>query len=59
MNDYYRVGLSYKEVAERYGVHINTVRQWVQKKWLRQTRFGGRVFFTTEQLKEFEERGNK
>lgn len=59
MNEYYKVGLSYKEVASKYHVHINTVRQWVQKNWLRTTRFGGRVYFTADQLKEFEERGNK
>lgn len=49
-------GLTYKEVAEKYSVSPNTVRQWVQKGWLIPTRFAGRIYFSPEALKQFENR---
>lgn len=29
----YKAGLKYKEIAEKYGVSINTVKSWASRKW--------------------------
>lgn len=52
-------GLTYKQVAERYGVHENTVYKWVKKGLLKPSRFVGRVFFTEQELKNFEKKAGR
>lgn len=52
-------GLSYKEVADRYSVHVNTVRAWVLKGWLKPTHFAGRVYFSEQACVAFEHRKEK
>ena len=52
-------GLSYKEVADRYSVHVNTVRSWVLKGWLKPTHFAGRVYFSEQACVAFEHRKEK
>ena len=47
-------GLSRKEVADRYGVHINTVDRWVKRGLLQPSRFVGTIYFTDDALCEFE-----
>lgn len=49
-------GLSRKEVAARYNVHVNTVDKWVKKGLLKPIRFVGRVYFTESELSNFEKR---
>ena len=54
--EFFRGKLSYKEVANRYGVAIGTVQQWVRKGWIKRHKLAGRTYFTEEDLKEFERR---
>lgn len=47
---------TYKSIADRYGVSEATVRVWVKKGWLRARKLGGRVYFTPEDVLNFERR---
>lgn len=45
-----------KDVAERYGVSLQTVWEWVKNRKLGAIRMGRRFLFTEEDLKAFEEK---
>lgn len=47
---------TYKTVAERYGVSETTVRLWVKRGWLKARKLGGRIYFTPEDMNNFERR---
>ena len=47
--------LTIKEVAEKFGVHEQTVYRWVYKGKLKAIKVGGGLRVTEEQLKEFVE----
>ena len=46
------------QVAERYGVKIETVWSWIREKKLNAIKVGKLYRITPEQLMEFEQRGN-
>ncbi|KKK46851.1 hypothetical protein LCGC14_3161080 [marine sediment metagenome] len=47
--------LTIKEVAEKFGVHEQTVYRWVYSGKLKAIKVGGLLRVTEEQLKEFVE----
>jgi excisionase family DNA binding protein len=46
--------LTVEEVAEVLGVHGETVRRWVREGRLAAARWGGRLHFTAEAVREFQ-----
>ena len=46
--------LRVEEAAEILGVHGETIRRWVREGQLRAARWGGRLHFTAEAVREFQ-----
>ena len=46
--------LTVEEAAEILGVHGETIRRWVREGQLRAARWGGRLHFTAEAVREFQ-----
>jgi excisionase family DNA binding protein len=46
--------LRVEEAAEVLGVHAETIRRWVREGQLRAARWGGRLHFTAEAVREFQ-----
>lgn len=51
MKRYYSV----KEIAEKYDVHIHTVRKWMSQGFIRARFRGAKYYITIEDLDKFEE----
>lgn len=45
--------LTVKQVAEKFGVHLQTVYKWIYTGKLKYFRVGGSLRITEEQLEEF------
>ncbi len=48
---------SYKDVAERWGIAVQTLRVWKMQKKLKPVKFGSRVKFHINYILELEAKG--
>lgn len=51
-----KMEFSVTDVMARYHVTRQTVHNWVRKGWVKRSKIGGRVYFTADALREFENR---
>lgn len=52
-------GITYDELAARYGVNRSTVYRWMKRGLIEPTRFCGRLFFTKDAIEAFEEKARR